>query len=208
MRLGGKLVVALVLFAAIMVGALYYFSPHLAARNIAEAAKARDADKLAGYIDFAKVREGLKADFGRQVDGATKGGGQGGLGGLIGKAVGNLVVNPMVDEIVSPKGLAEILKDERSISEAMEDLRGKAGPPKKPANPVRTIDDSKPQQQQAQQPAKPKAKDEVTWQYESADRFVVYVRKEGSKDTPIGFVLSRDGLFSWKVTGVRNLFGS
>ena len=44
---------------------------------------------------------------------------------------------------------------------------------------------------------------ETSMSYESFDRFVVTATKKDAVDESLGLVFNRDGMFTWKLSGVR-----
>lgn len=84
----------------------FFASPYLALKGLAQAVERKDAEALARYVDFPRVREALKADLnaalvkemGKTQDPFA------GLGLLF--AMG--MVNTLTDALLTPEGLAAL----------------------------------------------------------------------------------------------------
>ena len=166
-------------FAAIAVtGAVvwFYFTPHLVAHEMASAAEERNATKLSRHINFPSLRESVKAGINAKLASEllSRGNPDNPFAAL-GLALGTALVNPIVDAIVTPEGVASIMRGERPM-----DQKGAKG---KSSSKRSEIDTSV--------------------HYESFDRFVVAVKKAGSSDDPLLLVFHRDGLFGWKLSELR-----
>ncbi len=157
--------------AAIGCGGIY-FSPYLTLNNLKTATANRDADALAGEIDFPSLRTSIKEGVRSQVlkqmaaNAGTK------ATPVMGKEMVGKMVDPVVDKIVTPEGLDQLMQDK--VPGAKIDI----------ADLEKNIADS-----------------EVKMGYESLDRFVVRIvdKVDGSKE--VSLVLKRNGL-AWKLAGV------
>jgi Protein of unknown function (DUF2939) len=161
-------------FLLIAVSTWFYFTPHLAAKEMKSAAEAKDVAKLASYVDFPALKENLKSSFNAKIaSGITKDKSANPVGAL-GSAMAGAFVNPMVDALVTPENLAKLMSA------------------------------SKPQTTKTDEQTKSSDSDtDVSTSYESFNRFVVKVKKKGSKEEPVGLVFNLDGLFSWKLSDLQ-----
>jgi Protein of unknown function (DUF2939) len=100
-----KLIAALLLVAGLCAG-WFYASPLWTLKAMSDAAKAKDAATLTGYIDFPALKADVKGDltkrFGAEI--AKEQASMGGFGALLGGAI----VDGLVDKIVSPAGLTAL----------------------------------------------------------------------------------------------------
>ena len=98
-------VAALIVIAS---GTLWYFeSPAWTLKGMKDAAQSHDADELNAYIDYAALRESLKAELmTRMMAEAQKD--KSGFGAL-GMAFGSAMIGPMIDGLVSPRGMRSAL---------------------------------------------------------------------------------------------------
>lgn len=171
-----SLIAVLVLF-----GTWFYFTPHLTVHSIGLAVKAKDVEKLSTYVDFPAVRENLKASLKAQVSEKMARELQDNPFASLGVALASTLINPLVNGLLTPEGLAQLLQgqlpDNTTHSNTIEHYDA--------TSDERQLD-----------PAT-----ETSMSYESFDRFAVTITRAGSK--PIGFVLHRDGLFSWKLAEIR-----
>lgn len=187
-RLWPKLVaVALVITAGVLAAYLYY-SPVMAMRSMQRAIERGDAAALADYVDFPALRENLKNTFTAKLmagDGKDK---QDGMNALV-AAFGSLVIGKMVDMMITPEGLAQMMRGEKPNKDRTAAKAGqkKPGRAKVPTEPATTG----------------KQEVERDWRYESWNRVVVSAKEKGSDEGPVGLVLQRQGLAAWKLVGIR-----
>ena len=161
-----------VLFVALSMW--FYFTPHLAVREMKSAAEAKDAAKLSGYVDYPVLKESLKASFNAKLASEVVKEHEGNPLAAFGTAMAAIFINQMIDVLVTPESLAMMMKGD------------------------------KPQPAEKSKQAKPSDSDaDTSMSYESFDRFVVTVKKKGSTDEPLGLVFIRDGMFSWKLSALR-----
>ncbi|HIK15082.1 MAG TPA: DUF2939 domain-containing protein [Leptolyngbyaceae cyanobacterium M33_DOE_097] len=164
-------------------GIAFYFSPHLTVYQMQQAVSRKDARSLSERIDFSAVRSSLKAWVKAQL--LQQAGKQSqspyaapGLAMLAGQ-----YVNFMIDTIVTPEGLEEIMRSSKSTT-------SQAG---------------------LSQADLEKALSDVQMNYESFNSFVVLTvvstptnmaNSNGQTTNKVELVFRRDGL-SWKLAGIR-----
>lgn len=153
-----------------VVGLGAYYSPYLAIDNMTKATTNRNADALSQEIDFPSLRTSVKQNIKAQVikqmaSGATPTKG-------INAEVVDKMVDPMVDKLVTPEGLGDLMQDK--VPGAKIDL----------SNLEQNI-----------------AASEVNMGYESLDRFVVHITDKADRNQAVSLILKRDGL-AWKLSGI------
>ena len=160
---------------AVLAGALYA-SPHWQLYRMRAAVEARDAQALAHYVDFPRLRESVKVQIMRRL------GAQGVLGesrsnpfAAFGQAMALAVIKPVVDAAVSPGGVAAMLESGDIRVQPRQD-----NPP--PASG---------------EPAREKLNYDLS--YRSWSQAVVQ-RADGGG---VAFILDRHGLWSWKLAAVE-----
>ena len=153
-----------------IVGAGLYAVPYLTLDNLKKATTNRNANALAQEIDFpalrTSVKENVKAQIIKQMAGGTTP-----AKGLNPAAV-DKIVDPMVDKLVTPEGLGDLMLDKV---------------------PGATID--------LNDLEKNIAGSEVKMGYESFDRFVVRITDKVDRTKDVSLILKRDGL-TWKLSGI------
>ncbi|MYB18274.1 MAG: DUF2939 domain-containing protein [Holophagales bacterium] len=154
--------------AAVLVGWLAV-SPYFVAWRLQSAAGNQNAYALSALVDFESVRSSLKAYlYAKALYSSAD---------VLDSAVGAMLVDSLIDRLVTPHGLAALLRNPR---------RGlNAGRP-----PDWVIDDIS------------KFVVETRKAYESPNRFIVEAWATDMGDRRVGFVLRRKAL-SWRVTGLR-----
>ena len=170
-----KFQLALVAIVVAVLGVGFFFTPHLAVRGMKAAVEAQDAARISDYVDFPAVRESLKATLNAKMAAAVVKQTENNPFAAVAAAMVGAVVNSMIEALVTPESLAMMLKGERP--------HPTAGEPKRRTSPG--------------------ADASIDMSYEGFNRFLVTVTKKGTADEPIGFVFTRDGLISWKLSALR-----
>jgi Protein of unknown function (DUF2939) len=154
-----------------MAGIGVYVSPYLTLDRMKKATTNRNADALAQDIEFSSLRTSVKANVKAKVIEQMSGAGTTPIKGL-NTAVVDKMVDPMVDKLVTPEGLGDLMQDK--VPGAKIDL----------TNLEKNIADS-----------------EVKMGYESIDRFVVHITDKSDRAKDVSLILKRDGL-AWKLSGI------
>src|SRR5689334_15484048 len=103
-----------VLVLSILVAGLaawFYLSPRLAARHLQDAARAGDVEALSELVDFPLVREQLKADLKASLlESTSKRDSANPFGTALAAGLGGLLVDGLVNQFVSPSGIAALVR--------------------------------------------------------------------------------------------------
>ena len=167
---------ALLALTVLLAGLCFYATPYLALHQIRSAAATQDAAKLAGYVDFPALRQSLKTGMQARLIGAERNErGEPMPANVMGAAVAGALLGPMVDSLITPESLARVLQGQQPAAA----VTGIGSEPA-PADALQT-----------------------RMGYESADRFVFSVKKQGENEDPVDLVLRRDGLLRWKLAELR-----
>jgi hypothetical protein len=177
-----RLGIATVVLAVVALGAVLYYSPLIAIRNMQQAIERRDAAAVADYVDFPALRDNLKNTFTAKLVAGEGSGKDAGVNAMV-AAFGSLFIGTLVDAMITPEGLAEVMRG-KPLGAAKAGALGK-----KKAAPV------------ASEKARPEM--EQTWHYETWNRVLVSTRERGSTTPAVGLVLERQGLANWRLTGFR-----
>ncbi|RZA34920.1 MAG: DUF2939 domain-containing protein [Lysobacteraceae bacterium] len=166
--------------AAAILAAAVYASPHLALYQMRAAVEARDAQALARYVDFPRLRESVKVQVMRRL-GAGSGAAESRSNpfAALGQRMVLAVIDPVVDAAVSPAGVAAMLE--------AGDIR------------VRPLEQQAPADAPAREMGEQAAKVNYDLSYRSWEQVVVQ-RADGGG---VAFILDRNGLWSWKLAGVE-----
>ena len=157
-------------------GALVYASPYFTLRSIGKVVERRDVDAVSAYVDFPALRESVKAQMlARMRPELDKAGAGDNPFANIGKMLATGVVNQLTDALVSPTGVMVMLKS------------GKPGRPADVAAAGVGVET------QGSTPRRDYAVDHQGWSQ-------VFVHPKGEST---GFIFRRDGLFAWKLAGVK-----
>lgn len=157
-----------------IVGGGAYFSPYLAINNMKNATVNRNAEALAQEIDFPSLRVSIKENIKAQVIKQIAGSGSPESPKMSPELVAKVdkMVSPMVDKIVTPEGIDQLMQDK--VPGAKIDL----------SNLEKDI-----------------SKSDVRMGYESLDRFVVHITDKVDRSKDVSLILKRDWL-AWKLAGV------
>ena len=157
---------------------LFYATPYLAVQQMRAAAEARDAARLASYVDFPALRASLKSGVQARLAGSERNErGDPTPASAMGAAVAGALLGPLVDVLITPEALGRILQGQQPASAVVRIGEGEAAE------------------------AEPRLHTEMG--YESPSRFVFSVRKQGDDEEPVDLVLRREGLLQWKLAELR-----
>jgi hypothetical protein len=177
-RIAGVLALLLV----IALGGAYAASPLYAFHQLKKAAEDGDRERLEALVDFPAVRENLKGQVDSKAVKLARG--ASGIGHPIAMLIGKLgaaIGDRAVDKVVTPEGITEIVTVGRSAHQKRHD--GDDG------------DDAKVSENGA--------KTVVRYGYLTPDRFRISIAPSQEPDTPIGLIMDRRGLFSWRVEEIE-----
>jgi hypothetical protein len=108
------------LAAAGVLCSAYVVYPFWTLEQIGGALEAKDSDAAAPFIDWTKVRDGLRADVGMLMMQAGPGKAESPGMQAISRAIGTVVTDRMVDTLVSPAGLQRVLKASSELHKHVE----------------------------------------------------------------------------------------
>lgn len=177
----GKVVKGLLALAVVALAAAYFGSPVLAVRSLVQAAEAGDAGALERKVDFPALRQSLKGQMaGRLTDELRdKAGDLGaGLGGL-GLALAPSLADSAVDALVTPRVVAEVVRTGQR-PEARDAVRGSDPKPKGTDSRLHRA-----------------------YGYRDLNTFVIRLTREDKPEQPLRLLMTRHGLFDWKLSGVE-----
>ena len=179
-----KITKAVLVGAVLFFGGWYAASPYITLHQMRSAAEAKDADKLAKYIDFPSVKEALKGTFSAAMMAEAAKAPDDNPFAAAGMALGMAMIGPMVDAMVTPQAMAMMMKgDKPGITAA-----GTAGT----AGTAETAD----QERIDDEPI-------VSSRYTGLNSFQVEVSDSKTPEEKLRLKLERDGLFGWKMTSVE-----
>lgn len=225
---GSRLVLAALVVAALALGAWWYWSPHLAMRSMLEAAQQRDAERFSRYVDYPRVRESLKGQFGARV-GELAGAGRDDDAGRAISALGSLLATALADRFIDAMVRPEVVM--RAMTEARmqappgreqrapgeggredgqagrrdEGRRGDGGD-----RPGRAEGDGRASGEGGGEgdgdgASRERTRRDVDWRFERSgvDRIVAWGGRPGTGlEERTGFVFERSGFATWKLTEI------
>jgi hypothetical protein len=150
----------------------WFSSPWWTLKAMRAAAAAHDEPALSAHVDYPALREDMKGEVMKQV--TTDGRGVAGLGS-IGAQVANAIAGPMIDAVVTPRGVEAMFRAE-SAQEKVGRTAVISG---------------------AKLPKLPSAKDQPIIERHGLSEFTVRGREAGSAS----LVFHRDGL-RWRLAGI------
>jgi hypothetical protein len=104
-RVRKPIVLAGIALAALiaLVGGWYYASPGMTVKAMVEAAQKNDEARFSSYIDYEALRADMKSELTTRLDAESKR--DGSPDAKLAAAMGKAMINPIVDSMVSPKGM-------------------------------------------------------------------------------------------------------
>lgn len=151
------------------------FTPYLTVHNMRKAAEAKDAAELSTYVDFPALKESLKGNFNALMAKEMAKNSTGNKFDALGSAFKAVITDRLADSLVTPESIALMMN-------AQKPLNGKSEKQHPPAN---------------------ESEIDTTMSYEGFNSFLVSVKNKNSSDVPVGFVFSRNGIISWKLTSLH-----
>jgi hypothetical protein len=156
-------------------GGSLYASPYISLYQMHQALERNDLQSFSGHVDFPALRESIKTNL-RTIVAEETAQQNNPLLNMVGSVVNGFVLDPVVDSMVTPSGVAALLKGQQL-------QLGERGEPVHFSQKANAV--------------------EVRTGYESLNQFAVSIKPKGEATAPVTLLLSRDGLLSWKVSGVR-----
>jgi Protein of unknown function (DUF2939) len=163
--------------AAFACGGGLYASPYFTLYQMYQAVERKDIEAISSHVDFPALRESVKTNLQTVVKKETSQQSNP-LMGLLGSVMGGFVLDPVVDQLVTPSGVAALLEGQQLQLGKQEG------------------------QTQFMQGGGSSSTPDVKAEYESFNQFAVNVKPKGQDIEPVTILLSRDGL-GWKISGVR-----
>lgn len=179
--MGRKLLTSLIVIAVLAFGVAYFGSPVLAVQSLVKAAEAGDAEALERKVDFPALRQSLKSEMSGAMrdELRDKVGNLGdGLGGL-GLALAPSFMDSAVDALVTPRVVAEVVRTGQR-PEARDAVRGSSPEPKASDSRLHRA-----------------------YGYRDLNTFVIRLTREDRPERPLRLLMTRHGLFDWKLSGVE-----
>lgn len=150
-----------------------------------EAAESKNGEKLAGHVNFPRLREALKARLNSKLSArVSKEAQTHPLSGLSTALVAKMV-DPLIEKMVTPNSLMAVFNGNTSALPL-------GRPQRKEQDPGKNGEEAKSQE----------SIQEVSMSYESFNRFTASVKKRDSNDAPITLLMQREGIASWKLIDI------
>lgn len=167
------------LFIAASAG--FYATPYYSASQMQQAAQTNDSGKLNSYIDYPLVKESLKASLhGSLSQSLLKNKTDSGMNAFA-TMFAAAFVNPLIDVLVTPENITLMLQ-----ADLPSDLKSSKDKSSHDTNGTSHQQD-----------------DIVTHKYyQDFDHFVIEVASKSEANKPFRFTFTRQGLLSWKLTGL------
>jgi hypothetical protein len=159
---------------AVACGGGLYASPYITLYQMYQAVERKDVQEVSNYVDFPALRDSVKTNLKTIVTKETAQSSNPILG-LLGSVMGGVVLDPVVDNLVTPSGVAALLEGQQlQLGAKGSNVQFEPGT----------------------------GSPDVKAEYESFNQFAVTVKPKGEAMEPVTLLLSRNG-FSWKISGVR-----
>ncbi|MBO9501035.1 DUF2939 domain-containing protein [Brevundimonas sp. A19_0] len=175
-----KLVTGLAGLALVAFAGAWALSPVFAMQALTRAAEQGDEQALDRLVDFAAVRQSLKDELNARMMAEMRADDSGvdpawaGLGMLLGPAI----VSGAIDAVVTPQGVATMVRTAEAPEP--EDVLNRPE-----ASPGKTEDDVR-----------------KSWTYRGANRVEVRLTTTDRPDQPLILNMDRQGLFGWRLVEI------
>lgn len=194
------------LLLCLLLVAAYVALPWYSARQLVAAAQQEDVAQLQRYIDFPQLRSNIKLRLQDRLQESMGSNLPPELGGLI-SAGTDLILGPIVDRLISPRGVSDLIQGRRDWRELEKELQGPvAGTATAPAQP-----EPAPAPSQPGASAEDAAEDHrwrvQSWHFTGANRVEVICGSEdvsGGDDPEVHLFLERQGL-RWRLVDMALL---
>jgi hypothetical protein len=165
--------------AVAALAAAYFGSPYWALHQIRNAAADGDGERVAAYVDFPAVRESLKSQFASALTTRMDAKAKDGPLASIGQAFATQMLGGIVDAMVTPQSIASMIQS----GKALRSIAGSTVP-------------------STQVPSE-RREPRVRRGYEGLNTFGASLVDPQSNEDLMTAVLTRQGLFSWKLTDLK-----
>lgn len=175
----------LMALAAIIAAGWYYATPYLAVRAMKAAADRGDAQALSAYVDYPSVRESLKSGLKARMAGAIVRESADNPLAAFGKMLARSLVDRMVDAMVTPQGLAGLMRAKEPSPRA--EAPPQPGPPSGKGGKEKTENDGT----------------AVSHGYTGWNRFEIVAARKDEPARKVTMVLRREGFANWKLAAIE-----
>jgi len=171
MLVGNKISIGALVALMFIICGWFYATPYITLYQLKKAVDAQDTVAISKHINFPALRENLKSSLtGKKASEKSN------PFKSLKSALVNAMTDPMVDALVTPEGIAALMKGERLLGK-----KGRKG--------QESQKDDKDDQQ-------------YSMGYETFNRVVLRTKNKENSKEETAFVFTRDGL-TWKLSGVR-----
>ncbi len=112
-----KYIIAILVALALVFGAWYAASPYYSLSGLRDAAVAGDADGLEDHVDFSSLRESIKGEFKTKLKEEAAKEDANPFLATAGLLMADRVVDGMLDSMMTPSGIAQMIKISKDKSE-------------------------------------------------------------------------------------------
>ncbi len=195
-----KKFIGLLLVIILVVGGYFYGSPYLAINNMHTALEEQDFEKFNGYIDYAKVRQGLKEQINtaimQQISQNSNNQFEQGAE-VLGTMFASTMTDKLIDGMVTPEMTAKAIEQGKLNINNLNSIQssfGKKSLPqtKQPLSTEPTTENN----------TDKTADFDYNTRYLSVNRFAVEVFHKQHADKKVTIIMKRDGL-DWQVIRVK-----
>lgn len=172
------IVVAVVVATGLL--ATYFASPYWTFYQMRVAAKEGDGQRLAAYVDFPAVRESMKSQFANELAKRRESQANANAFAAVGQALATQMVNGLIDAMVTPEAVAMMIRSGKAPRPAFETRTA--------AKQTNTSEAREPQLRRG---------------YDGLNSFQASLVNPQTSDPMLTAVLSRQGVFTWKLTSVE-----
>lgn len=160
----------------------FYLTPYIAVANMRSAIESKDSKRFSQYVDFVAIRESVKSNLMISMANKTSKEKNKDSSGIIATALAAAFIGPIIDSIVTPEGLAMMLKGDKPMIGERNDQENISAKPSA-----------------ASEPDKPN----ISMSYKGLSVFVVSITNKNSREQAFELIFNRDGFISWKLCSLQ-----
>lgn len=173
-----KKILAVFLLLILAVG--FYSTPYYTARQLQQAAQAKDSQALNSYIDYAQVRSSLKQSLSENFSQTLLNNKTDGGMNAFATMFANAFVTPLIDALITPENMALMLQAE--LPDKLKKAEQSTTEPNQNNDQTNELI--------------------IHQSYLDFDHFAVDIAHQQQPNAVFRFTFTRQGLFSWKLTGL------
>lgn len=161
--------------AAISIVAAFFATPYISVNSMEKAIAEHDSQRLTELVDFPVLKENLKGAITAKFTAEMAKSGKNDIGSNLGFMMASAFISPMIDAMVSPQGLASMMRGGKPLEGGKQETGDKL------SDDPNTV---------------------VTMGYKAFNTFAVDIKDKASQKV-VTLIFNRANVISWRLSDVR-----